>query len=232
MIFVGFALAVAVALALLISSDAGTLVGLSQQQAGQLVPLLIPLVILLIIFGGGAFARRRRASELIGNLALWIGLFGIVMVGYAYRDDLNGIAARVFGELMPGTAIVDGERGTATFRRGRDGHFEIEGQINGADVPMIFDTGASAVVLTSADARKAGIDTTDLRFDIPVSTANGTGRAASVVLDRIEIGGIVRERVRAFVAEADALDTSLLGMSFLETLSRYAVSSNSLELTD
>lgn len=228
MLFIGFAIVVAIALALLISSDAGTLVGLTQQQTGQLVPLLI----LLIIFAGGAFARRRNASELIGNLVLWAGLFGIAMVGYAYRDDLNGIAARVFGELMPGTAIVDRDGGTATFRKGRDGHFQIKGQINGADITMIFDTGASAVVLSSADARKAGIDTASLRFNVPVSTANGTGRAASVVLDRMEIGGIVRNRVRAFIAEASALDTSLLGMSFLQTLSRYTVSSNSLELTD
>ena len=154
------------------------------------------------------------------------------MIGYAYRDDLSGVAARVFGELMPGSAIVDAERGTATFRRGGDGHFQIKGDINGAAVTMIFDTGASAVVLTGADARRAGIDTDELRFDTPVSTANGTGRAASVLLERIEIGGIERQRVRAFVAEAGALDTSLLGMSFLETLSRYAVSANSLELTD
>lgn len=228
MIFIGFAIVVAVALALLISSDAGSLVGLTQQQTGNLVPLLI----LLIIFAGGAFARRRRASELLGNLALWVGLFGIAMVGYAYRDDLNGIAARVFGELMPGTAIIDEERGTATFRKGRDGHFQVGAEINGAAMDLIFDTGASAVVLTSADARKAGIDATSLRFNIPVATANGTGRAASVLLDRVEIGGIVRERVRAFVAEPEALETSLLGMSFLETLSRYAVSSNALELTD
>jgi len=228
MLFIGFAIVVAIALALLISSDAGTLVGLTQQQTGQLVPLLI----LLIVFAGGAFARRRRASELFGSLALWAGLFGVAIVGYAYRDDLNGIAARVFGELMPGTAIVDTERGTATFRKGGDGHFKIKGDINGAEVTMIFDTGASAVVLTSADARRVGIDTASLRFDLPVSTANGTGSAASVVLDRIEIGGIERRRVRAFVAAADALDTSLLGMSFLETLSRYAVSANSLELTD
>ena len=228
MLFIGFALLIAIGIALLISADAGSLVGLTQQQTGQLVPLLI----LLIVFAGGAFARRRRASELIGNLALWAGLFGIALVGYAYRDDLSGIAARVFGELMPGVAVVDGERGTATFRSGRDGHFQVNATINGAEIRTIFDTGASAIVLTAEDALRAGIDNSALRFNVPVSTANGTGRAATIVLDRVEVGGISRNRIRAFVAEAGALDTSLLGMSFLETLSRYSVSSNSLELVD
>jgi aspartyl protease family protein len=176
--------------------------------------------------------RRRRVSELIGNLALWLALFGVAMVGYTYRDDLSGVAARVMGELMPGAAIVDAERGTVTFRGGRGGHFQVTANINGADVLTIFDTGASAVVLTSDDARKAGIDLANLRFNVPVSTANGTGSAASVILDRVVIGGIERRGIRAFVAEAEALETSLLGMSFLETLSRYAVSANSLELVD
>jgi len=228
MLLIGFALVATVGIALLISADAGTLVGLGQEQTAQLVLL----VVLLVVFAGGAFARRRRLTEMVGNLALWGGLFGIAMLGYSYRDDLNGVAARVFGELLPGTAIVDAERGTATFRRGGDGHFPIEALINGASVNLIFDTGASAVVLSSADARRAGIDTASLRFDVPVTTANGTGRAAAIRLDRIEVGGIVREGVRGFVAEATALETSLLGMSFLDTLSRYSVSSNSLELTD
>jgi aspartyl protease family protein len=228
MLFVGVALLVAVGLALLISADAGTLVGLTQQQTAQLIPLLI----LLIVFAGGAFSRRRRAAELIGNLAVWAGVFAIAMVGYTYRDDLSGVAARVFGELMPGVAVVDAERGTATFRSGRDGHFRLNAEINGTDVMTIFDTGASAVVLTSADARRAGIDTSRLRFNVPVSTANGTGFAADVILDRVSVGGIERRQVRAFVAEAGALETSLLGMSYLRTLNRYSVSANALELGD
>lgn len=228
MLFIGVAIAIAVGLALLITADAGSLVGLTQQQTGQLIPLLV----ILIVFAAGMFARRRKAAELFGNLAIWAGIFGVALVGYAYRDDLSGIAARVFGELMPGIAVVNEEAGTATFRSGRDGHFLVNATINGADVRTIFDTGASAVVLTSADARSAGIDTSALRFEVPVSTANGTGRAAVVRLERIEIGGIVRNNIRAFVAEASALDTSLLGMSFLETLTRYSVSANSLELVD
>jgi len=227
-LFIGVALLVVVGVALIISADAGSLVGLTQAQTGALVPL----VALLIVFAGGAFVRRQRLGDMVSSVLLWAGLFAVAMVGYSYRDDLSGVAARVFGELMPGAAIVDAERGTVSFRAGRDGHFLVKASINAADTTLLFDTGASAVVLTSADARAAGVDLSSLRFNVPVATANGTGRAASVVLDRIEVGGIVRGRVRAFVAEPDALQTSLLGMSFLETLTRYSVSANALELTD
>jgi aspartyl protease family protein len=228
MLFIGVAIAIAIGIALLVSADAGSLVGLTQPQTAQLVPLLI----LLIVIAAGVFARRRSVSDLFGSVLLWVGLFGIALVGYAYRDDLSGVAARVFGELMPGQAMVNESAGSVTFRSGRDGHFQINAAVNGADVRLIFDTGASAVVLTSADARRAGIDVPSLRFSIPVSTANGTGRAALVRLESIEVGGIVRRNIRAFVAEPQALETSLLGMSFLETLTRYSVSSNSLELVD
>lgn len=228
MIFIGIALVIAVGIALLISADAGSMVGLTQAQTAQLIPLLV----ILIVFAGGLFTRRRKASELMGSVLLWVGIFGVAALTYAYRDELTGVAARVAGELQPGVAVVDSEAGIATFRRGIGGHFEINATVNGHTTPMIFDTGASAVVLTIVDAEAAGIDTDGLNFTIPVSTANGTGRAARVRLDRMEVGGIVRERVVAFVTEDGALDMSLLGMTFLETLSRYSVTQNSLELAD
>lgn len=228
MIFIGIALLVAAGLALLISADAGSMVGLTQGQTAQLIPLLV----ILIVFAGGLFTRRRKAAELIGSVMLWIGIFGVAAVTYAYRDELTSVAARVAGELQPGVAMVDADQGIATFRRGVGGHFELNATVNGHTTPMIFDTGASAVVLTIADAEAAGIATGALNFTIPVSTANGTGRAARVRLDRIEVGGIVREDVVAFVTQQDALRQSLLGMTFLETLSRYSVTQNSLELVD
>jgi aspartyl protease family protein len=227
-LFIGIALLIAIGIAVLIGADAGSMFGLTQEQTAQVVPL----VILLIVIAGGLFSRRRKFSELLGGVILWVGIFGIAIVGYTFRDDLYLIAGRVFGELRPGVAVVDSANGTATFQRGMGGHFQVESHVNGAPMTLIFDTGASAVVLTEKDARAAGIDTDALGYTIPVSTANGTGRAAAVVLDEMEVGGIVRHDVRAYIAEAGALDTSLLGMTFLETLSRYAVTSNALELTD
>lgn len=228
MLFVGVALLVAIGIGLLVSVDAGSLIGLTQAQFGQ----LIPLVILAIVFAAGAFSRRQKFSTIVANVAVWLAIFVFSLVGYTYREDLKGVAARVFGELSPTSAIIDSKNGTASFRRGPDGHFLVASTINGVGVPLLFDTGASAVVLSYADAKKAGIDVAGLNFTTPVTTANGTGRAALVTLDRMEIGGIARSKVAAFVAERGALEGSLLGQTFLETLSRYSVAGEKLELAD
>lgn len=228
MIFIGIALLVAAGLAFAVNADAGSLVGLSVDQTGRLVPL----VLVLILVAGGLFARRRAASELLTGLLLWVGIFAVVLAGYAYRSEIMNVATRVYGELSPGQPVVDSRTGQVTFHRGLGGHFDVTARINDASIPMIFDTGASAMVLTSADAEKAGIDTSHLAFDTDVSTANGTGKAAVIFLNTVDVGGIVRHNIRAYVTEGGALETSLLGMTFLETLSRYAVTRDSLELTN
>jgi len=228
MLFVGVALLVAVGIGLLVSADAGSMVGLNQVQFAQ----LIVLVILAIVFAAGAFSRRQKFSSIVANVAVWGAIFVASLVGYTYREDIKGVAARVFGELSPTSAIVDSRNGTASFRRGIDGHFLVAATVNGASMPLLFDTGASAVVLSYGDAKKAGIDVTALNFTTPVTTANGTGRAAVVTLDQIDVGGIKRSRVPAFVADRGALDGSLLGMTFLETLSRYSVAGDSRERAD
>lgn len=228
MLFIGVALLVAIGIGLLVSADAGAWLGLTQTQFGQ----LIPLVIIVLIIAAGAFSRRQKFSSIAANLGVWLAVLVVALVGYTYREDLKGVAARVVGELSPTSAIVDSRNGTATFRRGMDGHFLVASSVNGAAMPLLFDTGASAVVLSYADARKAGIDVANLSFTMPVTTANGTGRAALVMLDSIEVGGIARSNVRAFVTERGALEGSLLGMTFLETLTRYSVAGDRLELAD
>ena len=87
------------------------------------------------------------------------------------------------------------------------------------------------MVLTAADARKAGIDTRGLAFDVPVSTANGAALAAEIRLDQVAVGPIVMRGVPALVARPGALEESLLGMSFLERLKSFTVERGRLILT-
>ncbi len=226
MAFIGVALLVAAGLAFLINADVGSLFGMDKDQTARLIPLLI----IGLLIAAGLFGRRIRFAQMLGGAVLWVGMFAVVITMYSYRFEIVGLSNRVLGELMPGAAVVTDQKNSVTIRKGFSNTFSMDVRVNNANVRMIFDTGASVVVLTRSDARAAGIDVDSLRFNIPVQTANGTGKAAAINLKQIEVGGIVRKDIRAFVAEQGALETSLLGMTFLQTLSAYTVSRDTLKL--
>jgi len=224
--FIGFALLISFGLAMLISYGAGQLVGLSEDQFGQ----IILLVMVLILVASGSFGRRIKLAHIVNGIALWSTMLFVLVAGYSYRAELSDMSNRVWAALTPGVAVVDQNEGTAVFQKGFGNTFRMETEVNGINITMIFDTGASAVVLTSSDAIAAGINMENLRFNIEVQTANGKGRAAGITIKRIEVGGIIRKNIRAFVAEEGALRTSLLGMTFLQTQDNYTVRRDSLEL--
>jgi aspartyl protease family protein len=226
--FVGIALLIAVLLGLLIATDAGTLIGLTQVQFGQ----IIALSMVLVLIAGGMFGRRIRFGKIVGGALAWIAIFGVAMLAYSFRDDVQNLGTRLLGELAPGAATIQENGARVIFRRPLGGSFRVNARVNAHEVRFIFDTGATSVVLTRADAANAGIDIARLRYSITVQTANGEGLAAPVRLREIRIGNIVRTNIPAMVASEGALETSLLGMSFLSRLSSYTVSNNTLEFRD
>lgn len=101
----------------------------------------------------------------------------------------------------------------------QQGQFYAQARVNRGHVRFLVDTGASSVALTLDDARRAGIDTTTLRYTVPVSTANGRTYAAGVMLDEVSIGGIRLRQVQGLVVK-EGLHISLLGMTFLGELQK------------
>ena len=110
----------------------------------------------------------------------------------------------------------------------RNGHFYINARIEGRDVEVMVDTGASMVALRESDAVRAGIRLHRADFNMPISTANGTTYYAPVTLRRVEIDGIEIRDVSAGVLPDDQLNISLLGASFLNQLRRFEVADNVL----
>jgi aspartyl protease family protein len=117
-------------------------------------------------------------------------------------------------------------------RANRSGHFEVNVDINGRPLDAIVDTGATNVVLRYEDAERAGIFLHPSDFTWTSQTANGTAKAAPVMLSRVQIGNIVVRNVQATVAERGRLGVNLLGMSFLKRLQSFEVKSGSLILKD
>lgn len=177
---------------------------------------------------------RGRVGQALRHFVAWVAIAAGLVALYAYRDELSGLAYRVAGELAPPgqTVTVDapgGERAVRVRRR-PDGHFIARAEVNGANIGMLVDTGASSVVLKPADAEKAGINTRSLTYTVPVQTANGTAYAASVRLRSISIGAIRLTDVEALVAKPGTLRESLLGMTFLRRLRSYEFSGDFLTL--
>lgn len=213
----GIALLIACVLALLLSENARDSVGLTFDEVGQIGFFAL----ILLLLAGGA-SKRLHFGEFTRNLATWVSLFMVVIIAYSYRTDIEVVAQRIISELRPGVVAQNGE-GEVVVRANLNGSFEVLAQANDTSILFLFDTGATSVVLTFDDAHKADIDTQNLRFTVPVNTANGTGRAAIAQLDSLIIGDIARRNLRVLVSEPGQLDISLLGISFLETLESYTV---------
>jgi aspartyl protease family protein len=150
----------------------------------------------------------------------------LLSLGYTYRFELREVSERVLAELIPGRAATRGR--TVEIARASGGGFSVPAQVNGAHIPMVLDTGASAVVLTHEAAKAAGLPLEVLNYSVNVETANGRARAAPVTLDRLSIGGISERSVPALIAQPGQLRTSLLGMTFLNRLESWEVRGDKL----
>jgi aspartyl protease family protein len=114
--------------------------------------------------------------------------------------------------------------------RGQTGEFALRAKINGANAPMVIDTGATSVVLTWETAKAAGLPLELLEYDVDVETAGGHTRAARLTLNRLAIGKLVERSIPALVVPRGQMKTNLLGMSFLDRLESWEVRADRLML--
>lgn len=195
---------------------------------GDWIQLVKISAILLVVCSGVLALRRIPLGETLRNLAVWGLIGGVLLIGYAYRDDFTGIANRLGGELMPSRAVQTGD-GVVELRASAGGHFVVTAQVNGQPVDFLVDTGASDIVLSPADATRLGYHPENLSFTRQYTTANGIGRGAPIRLDSLAVGPIAFGGVPASVNEAP-MSESLLGMTFLRRLDSYEVRRDTLIL--
>ena len=100
---------------------------------------------------------------------------------------------------------------------GDGGHFLAQGSINGKSVQFMVDTGATAVAMGAAEAKRMGIDYTAGK-PVRMSTANGQALGYLLTLNSVRIGDVEVQNVEAIVAQ-QAMPYVLLGNSFLTRFS-------------
>ncbi len=184
--------------------------------------------ILLLVASGILGSRTMNVKKAVRDIAIWITILAGLVALYGFRYELETLGLRIAGELEPsrGNQTTSGEM---LYRRSADGHFYIDATVNRQLIRFLVDTGASDIVLSPADAERAGFNRSELLFNKRYQTANGIGWGAPVVLRSIKAGTIRFNGVAASVNDAP-MSESLLGMSFLDRLSGFEVRGDSLIL--
>lgn len=180
-----------------------------------------------------AFSSGTKTA--LGEAVSWAIAGVIVAASFFYYDELKAIFTPVIEQQLststtPGkppqrqqsvsaqAASNDGY--VVKLKAGPYGHYKTVARVNGREVDVLVDTGASFVALTHEDAERAGIYVNSSDYTHRTRTANGETRVAMVDIGRMSIGDIEVRNVRATVHERGSLHVTLLGMSFLSKLRR------------
>jgi len=192
----------------------------------------------LKIFSISSIYWKNMFAKLLTNAAL---ISAVVFGGVFYLDykKKKVDAAAVQAQVDAAQSVAQKPRTTPKDKTSasvvsipkdpRSGQYHYKGRVNSGYVDFLVDTGAGAVALTETDARKAGVKTSQLNYNVPISTAGGRNYAARVKLDQLALGGIIIRDVEALVVK-EGLETSLLGMTWLGQLQEVKATPNALLL--
>lgn len=182
------------------------------------VGMIVAGVVRLLISGDGA-----------RYLMSWATVIAIVVTAFGYRGEIQDVIDRLTDKRVPSVAMTS-TGGEAELRRAWDGHYRADARINGVEIRLLVDTGASMVVLPYEAVEKLGIDPESLDFSVPVTTANGQSTVAPIRLSEVAIGNVRVRNVHAAIAHPGRLETGLLGMSFLDEMTETVFSGDRLIL--
>ncbi len=98
------------------------------------------------------------------------------------------------------------------------GQYFADTLLNGQQVRMLVDTGASYVTLSAGVADRLGLHPLLGAPHGRVQTANGIVEVTPVELSTIAIGPIFMTRVRGYVLPSEAGNVNLIGANFLKQL--------------
>lgn len=179
---------------------------------GSLYILMAAMLVL-----GALMSRRERPARVLTMALAWIAIFGGGFVVFTFRDDLGYVGQRLRAEAT-GQPVVQGRE--IRIPMAIDGHFWVDGLVNGKSVKFLVDSGATMTTIGRGTAAEVGVQPSPTRSQI-VRTGNGFIRVATGRADHLRVGDIERTGLPVHVTDGE--DLNVLGMNFLSSLQRWGV---------
>ena len=175
------------------------------------------LVMAMMLVLGSLMARRERLARTLTMMLAWVAIFAGGFVVFTFRDDLGYVAQRLRSEAT-GEPVRQGRE--IRIPMAIDGHFWVDGLVNGKKVKFLIDSGATMTTIGRETAVNVGVRVSPNRNQI-VRTGNGFIRVATGNAAELEVGDIKRQNLTLHIADDE--DLNVLGMNFLSSLQRWGV---------
>lgn len=134
----------------------------------QLGGVYILMAVMLVL--GTLMARRReRLAKQATMVLAWVSIFASGFILLTFRDNFGLVAQRLKAEAF-GTPVQQGRE--TRIPMAIDGHFWVEGEVNGRKVKFLIDSGATMTTIDRETALLAGV-TVSPRADQYVRTEIG-----------------------------------------------------------
>jgi aspartyl protease family protein len=180
------------------------------------------------LVGSGLLVRRLPLGQSLKMAMAWLLIFGAAFVAFMLKDEFIALGHRAYAEAIGDNVVASGN-GEIRIRQSDDGHFYINGEVNGHAVRFLVDSGATVTTLSRATARGTGVEA-DGGFGVMVDTANGSALMDRGTVDRLKVGPIERAGVAVHISRLEQDDLNVIGMNFLSTLSAWGVEGRTLRL--
>ena len=175
------------------------------------------ILMAMMLVVGSLMARREPAAKLLTMALAWVAIFAGGFVLFTFRDDMGWVLQRLRSEAT-GAPVEQGAE--IRIPMAIDGHFWVNGEINGERVKFLVDSGATMTTIGRATAQRAGVELMPSQDQL-VRTGNGLVRMSRGRARSLEIGGVERRDVAVHIAPSE--DLNVLGMNFLSSLQRWGV---------
>ncbi|QUT03896.1 TIGR02281 family clan AA aspartic protease [Sphingobium phenoxybenzoativorans] len=189
-------------------------------MSGDQTAQVIWYVLALTLVGSALLSRRVSLKGALGMALIWVGIFLLVLIAFSYRQELGLVATRVQTKVT-GAPRQQMEGNAIRIALAADGHYWVEGNVNGVPARFLVDSGASITALSEATTRLAGLIVDQQRIAM-MQTANGPVEAKYSVVPTLAVGAIKTSDLTVVVSPAFG-EVNVLGMNFLSQLKSWRV---------
>jgi len=206
-------------------------VGTDQAMSG------IWYLLAIVLVGSALLTRRMPLGGMMRMALLWAAIFAILLMLFNLAQK-SGIFME--SAHTPSTAKEDDDHPVAPQTRidgdririavSSDGHYWVDGAVNGTPTRFLIDSGASVTALSEQAARAAALNIDPAQSSVTVMTANGHVKAQRARIATLTIGPVRTSDLDIVVSPAFG-DVNVIGMNMLSRLKSWGVENGEMVLT-